>query len=307
MKSMNRQQLLGALFLSVAASIWGGVYVVSKVVLDVIPPFTLLEIRFLIAFLLLGPIVLKRKEFLERSRLPLLMAIGLIGVTISIGAQFLGTKLSSAHMGALITSASPAFIALFAVLLLKEKLTIAQIGGIVLATVGMLIVVGTPGEAVNAGSVAGNVILLVAALSWGMYTVLCKKATLHYSSLAVTAYAALFGVVFSSPLMFWELSVTPLHWEWSGGLLAGVLYIGVISTAVAFYLWNKGFELLQAGSGAGFFFFQPVVGAILGWLLLGEQLSLAFLIGAGFIFLGVALSNVVKQAKLPTDNKRDLS
>lgn len=287
-----KNQLFGAICLTLAAAIWGGVYVVSKVVLEVIPPFTLLILRFGIALVVLGAFVVARKEYIPKKEYPLLMAIAFVGVTISIAAQFLGTKLSTAHMGALITSASPAFIAIFAVWLLKERIHWQQTAGILLATLGVLIVIGVPSEADTETSMIGNVILLVAALSWGLYTVLSKKATQRYSSLAVTTYAALFGLIFSSPLMLWELSVTPVSWTWSWQTWMGVLYIGIISTAGAFYLWNKGFEMMHAGSGAGFFFVQPIVGAFLGWLLLGEHLGVGFFIGACFIFLGVMLSNL---------------
>lgn len=287
-----KKQLFGAICLALAAAIWGGVYVVSKVVLDVIPPFTLLIIRFGIALIVLGAFVVARREYIAKKDAPLLMAIAFVGVTISIAAQFLGTKLSSAHMGALITSASPAFIALFAIWILKERIRWQQTAGILLATVGVMIVIGVPSEADTHTSWIGNLILLVAALSWGLYTVLSKKATQKYSSLTVTTYAAFFGLIFSWPLSVWELAVTPVSWEWSWQIWMGVLYIGIISTAGAFYLWNKGFEWMRAGSGAGFFFVQPIVGAFLGWLLLGEHLSVGFFAGACFIFLGVLLSNL---------------
>ncbi|WP_338462362.1 DMT family transporter [Brevibacillus borstelensis] len=296
MNAMWKQQLFGALCLTLAAAIWGGVYVVSKVVLEEIPPFTLLIIRFAIASVVLGVFVVARREFIAKQDFPMIMAIAFVGVTISIGAQFLGTKLSTAHMGALITAASPAFIALFAVWLLKERIHKLQLAGILLATIGVLIVIGFPDEADAQSSLLGNLILLVAAVSWGLYTVMSKKATLRYSSLAVTTYVALFGLIFTSPVMVWELSVTAVSWDFSWKIWAGVLYIGIISTAGAFYLWNKGFELLQAGSGAGFFFVQPIVGAALGWLLLGEHLGIGFFAGAVFIFLGVALSNLQQSA-----------
>ncbi|RNB78160.1 DMT family transporter [Brevibacillus panacihumi] len=293
MKNVHwKKQLFGAICLTLAAAIWGGVYVVSKVVLDVIPPFTLLIIRFGIALIVLGAFVVARREYIAKKDAPLLMAIAFVGVTISIAAQFLGTKLSSAHMGALITSASPAFIALFAIWILKERIKWQQTAGILLATVGVMIVIGVPSEADTHTSWIGNLILLVAALSWGLYTVLSKKATQKYSSLTVTTYAAFFGLIFSWPLSVWELAVTPVSWEWSWQIWMGVLYIGIISTAGAFYLWNKGFEWMRAGSGAGFFFVQPIVGAFLGWLLLGEHLGAGFFAGACFIFLGVLLSNL---------------
>ncbi len=303
MKNDLKQQLLGGLLLSLAAAIWGGVYVVSKVVLDVVPPFLLLEIRFLIALLVLGSIVVARKSYVARRDLPAMMRIGFVGVTISIGAQFLGTKLSSAHMGALITSASPAFIALFAIWLLREKLSLFQVTGIVLATLGVLIVVGVPDESDAQSSLIGNLILLVAAVSWGLYTVLCKRWTATYSSLVVTTYAALFGLLFTSPVMVWELATTPVNWSFGWGTWAGILYLGVISTAGAFYFWNKGFELMNAGSAAGFFFIQPIVGAFFGWLLLGEHLSFGFFVGACFILIGVGLSNVKKQTAQPSEQE----
>jgi len=293
MKNVHwKKQLFGAICLTLAAAIWGGVYVVSKVVLDVIPPFTLLIIRFGIALIVLGAFVVARREYIAKKDAPLLMAIAFVGVTISIAAQFLGTKLSSAHMGALITSASPAFIALFAIWILKERIRWQQTAGILLATVGVMIVIGVPSETDTHTSWIGNLILLVAALSWGLYTVLSKKATQKYSSLTVTTYAAFFGLIFSWPLSVWELAVTPVSWKWSWQIWMGVLYIGIISTAGAFYLWNKGFEWMRAGSGAGFFFVQPIVGAFLGWLLLGEHLGAGFFAGACFIFLGVLLSNL---------------
>ena len=69
----------------------------------------------------------------------------------------------------------------------------------------------------------------------------------------------------------------------SGG---GIAYLGVVSTALAFYLWNKGFTMLDAATGSLFFFAQPVIGAALGWALLGERLSARFLLGTAVIIVG---------------------
>lgn len=300
MNTQRKKQVWGSIFLSLAAAIWGGVYVVSKVVLEVVPPFTLLEIRFAIALLVLGSIVVLQKSYVPRRDLPSLMRIGLVGITFSIGAQFMGTKLSSAHMGALITSASPAFIVLFAVWMLREKLQLFQLLGMVVATFGVIVVVGVPDHSAASTSFLGNLILLFAAVTWALYTVMSKRATAVYSSVVVTTYAALFGLIFTFPVMLWELSVTPVNWSFGWSIWAGILYLGVVSTAGAFYLWNKGFELLSAGSGAAFFFIQPIVGAFFGWLLLGEHLSLGFFLGACLILGGVAISNMRKTVDLPS-------
>ena len=94
----------------VAASIWGGMYVVSKVVLEVIPPFSLLTLRLLLGAFTLGLVIAFRKktEF-TRKQFRDSFLVGFVGYGISLGFQFVGTKLSTASNGALVTSATPAF------------------------------------------------------------------------------------------------------------------------------------------------------------------------------------------------------
>ncbi|SHK48620.1 DMT family transporter [Desulforamulus aeronauticus] len=285
-------KLKGAFYLSLAAGIWGGMYVVSKYVLDYVPPLTLVVFRFIVAVAVLGAIF-KVKEYpaVARADLKLMAWLGFIGYTVSISAQFAGTWLSSAHMGAVITSASPAFIVLFGILLLKEKITLAKLLSLLVASAGVAVVIGIGSGDLTQGSLLGNLFLVLAAVSWALYSVLGKIATQKYSSLTVTLYAAIFGVIFTLPLALWEITrlpVTPFanHLVW-----VGILYLGVVSTAGAFYFWNKGFELMDASSAAVFFFVQPVLGSILGWLVLHEVLENNFFIGGAMILIGVAITS----------------
>ncbi|HEY3365010.1 MAG TPA: DMT family transporter [Symbiobacteriaceae bacterium] len=286
-------RLLGALYLTTAAAIWGGVYVVSKFVLDYVPPLTLLTVRLLIAGVILGAITVYQRQWrAERRHQPLLWSLGLIGFTASLALQFFGTKLSSAHNGGLITSASPAFIVLFAVWVLKERQSWVQWVALGLATVGVLAVVGPETQSAAAGSTVwlGNLCLIGASVTWGLYTVLSKLACRYYSSLTVTTYATLTGLVFTTPLalaterhaVVWSSLPASVWW--------GIAYVGIISTAVAFYLWVRGFALIDAGTGSLFFFAQPLVAAVLGALVLGETLRWYFFLGAGFIFAGLVVS-----------------
>jgi len=69
----------------------------------------------------------------------------------------------------------------------------------------------------------------------------------------------------------------------------GILYLGIVSTAGAFYLWNKGLQMVDAATGGLYFFFQPLVGTLLGWFFLGEHVGVTFWIGALLIIGGVFL------------------
>jgi drug/metabolite transporter (DMT)-like permease len=294
-----------------AASIWGGMYVVSKYVLAFLPPLTLVGLRLAIAAVVLSGLAAgSRAGLAPRSGLPRLLLCGVVGFGISLTAQFAGTRLSTAHDGALITSATPAFIALFAGWLLKERVTPWRWLAMAVATAGVIVVAtdqlpdpaaalpsaGAPPATVprDAGEAPlGNALLFVAAVTWALYTVLAKASMERDSPLIVTTYATYGGLLCVLPAV-------PLEWaalappDW-GALPAlawwGMLYLGVVSTAVAFYLWNRAFETLDASLASLFFFAQPVVGSLLGWLLLDEHLSPRFFAGAAAIVAGVLLSS----------------
>lgn len=226
-----------------------------------------------------------------KKDLPLIIAIGIIGYSISIWMQFLGTQLSSAQMGAVITSATPAFMAIFARILLGEQITFKKALSVCLATTGVLMIVGI-GDLGDSSRLGGG-ILAIAALTWALMSVLIKRVPNDYSQLVITTYAILVATVVITPFAVTEITTSDLQVLTQPKVWGGVLYIGTVSTAGAFFLWNKGLQIVTATSAGLYFFFQPVVGTLLGWLFLGEQVGLTFWIGALLILSGVLL--VIKE------------
>ncbi|MEI5893822.1 DMT family transporter [Bacillus cereus] len=293
-----KQTILGAICLSLAASIWGGMYVVSKYVLDFIPPLTLVWLRFIIAFVVLYAILKitekkqQKKATIGQKDWLLFAWIGFIGYFISITCQFIGTKLSDAHTGSLVTSATPAFMVIFAALILKEKLTARRLLSTIIATIGVIIVIGWD---IEIGSYfIGSIILVGAAITWALLSIYVKIASARFSSLIITTYAIFFSLFFITPFMIWEFQSNPIE-HMNMYVLLGVLYLGIISTAGAFFLWNKGLELMDASIGSLFFFFQPIVGSLLGWLLLNETLNSNFFIGGILIICSVLITTLEKK------------
>jgi drug/metabolite transporter (DMT)-like permease len=263
-------------------------YVVSKYALDTIPPFTLLFLRYSTASLVLVLLCWRKKVALvPREQLKWVFQIGFVGYFLSIAAQFIGTKYSSAHMGAVITTLSPVFLSALAVLLLREKITGKQVVSIAVALAGVLVVVGMPGIHGENGSLAGNLFLVAAALFWGYYSVISRKISSVYSSLQITTWGILLATALTFPCIFWERGLWSLQALTQMPIVLSILYLGIVSTAVAFFSWNKGLALLPPHQAGPFFFFQPVVGTLLGWMFLNEQLSGAFMAGSCLIILGV--------------------
>lgn len=273
-----------------AATIWGGMYVVSKVVLEIIPPFALLTSRLILGFLTLWLILAWRKTALLTMRqfLPL-FGVGFIGYGISLGFQFIGTKLSTAANGSLVTSATPALVLPFAALLLGEKITARRWLAILVASLGVLAVIDPRSADFSSSLFLGNLSLLGAALTWALYSVLVRKVSPGTNLVLATAIFLLGGLPLTIPAGLWEIStqgVGPI----TPAILGGILFLGIIATALAMFLWNYAFAHLRASSASLTFFAQPLVGSLLGWFFLGEKITPLFILGGVLIGVGIIIS-----------------
>ena len=288
---MKKSSTYGVFAGLAAASIWGGMYVVSKAVMPVIPPYLLLTSRLLLGILILYLVItftdrlkVTRKQFWQ------IFCVGFVGYGISVGLQFVGTNLSTASNGSLVTSATPAFVLIFAASLLGEKITWRRLLALMVASLGVIAVIDPRTAQLSSDLFIGNLILVGAALTWALYSVLVRKVTRKLDVLPVSLIAFMGGLPVSVPLGIWEASTIGIG-TITLGVIAGVLFIGIISTALAMYLWNSAFAILDAGVASLTFFAQPVVGTLLGWLFLGEIITPLFLIGGGLIGIGLVIAS----------------
>ena len=187
------------------------------------------------------------------------LGVGFVGYGISLSLQFLGTKLSTAANGSLVTSATPAFVLLFAWLLLGEKITSRRLLALFLATLGVVAVIDPRSARLNPDLFLGNLFLIGAAITWALYSVLVRKVTQSTDILLFSTIAFLGGLPVSVPASAWEISRVGIG-EITPAVVAGVLFIGIISTALAMVLWNTAFAYVSASLASLTFFAQPVVG-----------------------------------------------
>jgi drug/metabolite transporter (DMT)-like permease len=208
-------------------------YVVSKVVLDIIPPFTLVTLRLLLGILVLLIIIMTQGGIgFSRSETLRLVSIGFVGYGVSLSLQFIGTKLSNASNGALVTSATPAFVLLFAAWILGERITLRRLIALLLATLGVLAVIDPRNANMSPDLFRGNLILVGASLTWALYSVLVRLVSRNTSVLPATMIFFCGGLFVSLPASAIELQKGFLG-EINLAVICGVLYIGVISTALA--------------------------------------------------------------------------
>lgn len=289
---MQKHHSLAGLFAGLAAaSVWGGMYVVSKVVLEVIPPFALLTIRLVMGALTLGIVIYfrKTKATITKEMLWKSLLVGFVGYGISLGFQFVGTKLSTASNGSLVTSATPAFVLLFAPFILGEHTTPRHIIALVISTLGVVAVIDPRTAELSPTLFWGNMSLLAAALTWALYSVLVRKVSKSVDLLISSTVMLLGGLPSSILFGTWEVRTQGIG-EITVGIIGGLLFLGIVSTAIAMFLWNYAFAELPAAVASLTFFAQPVVGTLLGWFFLGETITPLFLAGGMLIGIGILIA-----------------
>jgi drug/metabolite transporter (DMT)-like permease len=181
-------------------------------------------------------------------------------------------------------------VLIFAWMLLDEPITRRRLIALLLATSGVVAVIDPRSAQLNPDLFLGNVCLIGAAITWALYSVLVRKTTQNLDVLAFSLIAFMGGLPITMPLSAWEGQTIGVG-EITPGVVAGVLFLGIISTALAMVLWNTSFALVDASLASLTFFAQPVVGTLLGWLFLGEAITPLFLLGGFLIGLGLVIAS----------------
>lgn len=274
------------LFLILTTSIWGSLYVVTRIALETVPPITLLFFRYVVASCALYVLVHKgeKRVRIQPEHRGTIFFIGAVAYFLSVGAQILGTKYAGPSVAALINAMNPIFITLFAIMLLKEKLTFSKVFALLTTLAGAYIILG---GAKAAGTIIGGLFSLFSVVLWSISAIFVRRVTQHYNAITVTAYAVFVATLCAFPAASIELFLAHPSNIFSLTNLLCVLYLGVICTGLASILWNKSLSLVEASTCSLFYPIQPLVSVLLGIVVLGEQMSLRFILGAFLIIGGI--------------------
>lgn len=283
-----------------AASLFGAAIVATRVVVQDIPPLSLAVLRFgqggllLYLYLFIGAKNLLKMKPID---LPYLILLGAILFAIFPMTFNIGIKYTQASRAALMISTMPLWSALLARTIVKESLTLRQITGIVITLAGVGIVLSEKGLFRWQGitlELLGDALMLLTAFCGALYGVLAKRMLARYSALTVTTYAMIFGTLLLSPALYFEgLSQTLIHID--GKTIVLMLFLGIFCGALGFYLWTFALSRLSPTQVAVYANANPMVAIFLGVILLGENLSTAFIAGFGTLVVGILFVNWPKK------------
>jgi drug/metabolite transporter (DMT)-like permease len=292
---------------TLAVIFWGASFVATKVLLRDLTPATIVVARFGMGLALLLVVVRLRRESnpIRRRELPFLAFLGFIGIAFHQWLQANGLKTATATVTAWIIATIPVFIVILSWLILGEKLSKPQLGGIVLAAGGTVAVIsgGNLSALVEGGvGTAGDILIIISAINWALFTVLSKRV-IHSSEgsqtqdqiggrnpIRVILVVMGFGWVFCLP---WAI----IDGGWQGLAVldgrgwAALIFLGVACSGLAYLLWYYALDALSAAQTGVFHYIQPLVTTVLAGPMLGEAATATISLGGAVILLGVWWAN----------------
>lgn len=289
----RRKQAILALIL--ANIIWGAASPIFKWSLTNIEPFTLAFLRFSLATLLILPFATHSLK-INKEDWPKLIILSLLGITVNISFFFLGLKLAPSINAPIIATAGPVLLLAGCLIILKERLKRRILLGTLIGLLGVLTIIFRP--LVENGfdhAVLGNLFFVLATIGSVGNIIMTKRIIQKYEAVTITFWSFLIGSITFIPFLIYETSQFGFLTNLALPGFVGILFGTILSSAVAYFLYDWSIKNLQAQEVGVFAYLDPIVAILIAIPLLGELPTLTYLLGALFVFLGI----FVAQGRIP--------
>lgn len=278
-----------------AVIVWGASFIATKVALNDISPITVVWLRFLIGTVILGATVALQKQF----RLPgktdwaYFALLGFLGITFHQWLQSNGLQTSEAGTTAWIVSTTPVFMALLGWFLLKEKPGWIKTSGILIAFLGVLVVVSKGRfDSISIGKFGapGDVLILISAVNWAVFSAVSRRGLKTHPASLMMFYVMSSGWLFTTILLLTTTSFAEIGNLTVNGWM-GIAFLGVFCSSLAYIAWYDALKALTTAEAGAFLYIEPLVAVVVAFLVLGEVITPASLLGGAVILFGVWLVN----------------
>ena len=282
------------LLLSITALCWAGNAIVGRLAAGHIAPVTLSFLRWSFAFLIILPFAWKhlvRDWSAIRERLGIMIVLSITGIGAFNTLQYWALEHTQALNTLLLQSAGPLVVAVWSLVLLGVRLTLAQAAGVLLSLAGVLIIL-LHGDLTKLSGIdfnIGDLIFIVALAIFGLYSVLSlKRPDIHGLSFVAFTFGA--GAACLIPLFIWELFARPPMQIDTANLLS-LAYVALFPSTIAYLCFNRGVQLIGANRAAPFFHVVPVFGTVMSIVFLGENPQAFHFVGFALVLTGVFVAS----------------
>ena len=284
------------IFLILATLFWSGNFIVGKAAsLFEIPPFTLNFYRWTFAWLILAPFTLKeifKKKSYILNNIKLILILGITSITVFNSIVYYSLNFTQVISGVLMISTIPVMIIFFCWVFKIEKTNFYQILGVLFSLMGVVVIVTNAdvNKLLNLNFNKGDLWMVVAMLSWAMYSALLRKKKFKLSQISLLQTIISAGLILLLPAYLIEMALgyrVNIHLPFILTLTYVVLFPGLAS----FFFWIKGISIIGSNRSGVFLHLMPIFSTIMAMLIFKEKFMTFHLIGAILIITGIILSS----------------
>jgi drug/metabolite transporter (DMT)-like permease len=281
------------LLLSLTSLFWAINIVMGRYVAGHVPPVALSVVRWGGSCLLALPFAwphLKRDWPEIVRHLPLMVTISFTGISTYNALAYYGLQYTQALNALLIQSSGPLFIALWSLVLLGVRLSVAQAAGIGLSLLGVMVIL-LHGDLTTLATITfnrGDIIFTVALISFGLYSALTtKRPAIH--QLSFLTFITGCGALLLLPFLAGEIAMG-YTLTFDTVTIVMLTYVVIFPSTIAYLFFNRGVELIGPNRAAPFFHLMPVFGSVLAIVFLGEQPHLFHVAGYAMVLAGIIIA-----------------
>lgn len=278
----------------VAVVVWGASFPSSKIAVAEVSFYTLIWLRiglgaaFMVAYL----VVRGKLRPLPPREVLVFASLGFLGIFFHNSMQAYALQSVPAGLSGLIIAANPIAIAMLGALILRERLSAPKMVGILLAACGVVAIIshGDIFALFGRDYALGELLMVCSVFTWGLFSVLSRKALQRTATDIGMACAQLFGFLFATiPFVIMggaaELpSISVKGWS-------NIIFLGLLCSGLAYLLWYDALKALPASEVGVFLYVNPVVAVIISALFLDEPVTASMLFGGLLVFSGVWFVN----------------
>ncbi|MGH4022233.1 MAG: DMT family transporter, partial [Pseudonocardiaceae bacterium] len=289
----TRAAALGVTLALLATLLWASNFVLARGLREAIPPVALNFWRWTIAVALLAPFAIKTtiaSRTVLRRHLRYLSLTGLLGVTAFNTLVYQAGHTTEALNLALVAVCSPIVIVVLAWLLAHEHVSGSTVLGLGLAAGGVLLLItnGRLDRLANLDFAVGDLLMLIATVLFGSYTVLVRRKPDEIPITAFVFSTFVLGLLMLLPAYLVEFSTTG-PFTTDARTVGALIYIGVFPSLLAFYAWNRAVTTIGATAPAVIYYLVPIFTGLAAWLLLDEPIGGAELLSIVLVIAGVGV------------------
>jgi drug/metabolite transporter (DMT)-like permease len=283
----------------ILCGIWGSTWLFIKLGLEDLPPLTFAGIRFLLAALILGLLVMARGARWPRSRHDwlLIAIVGLLQFTLNYGLVFWGEQHISSGLAAVLQSTFPAFGLVIAHIYLPyEQMTPLKVVGVLLGVLGVAVIFSDQLSIAGHMALLGSMALVLSAFFGSYGNVLVKAYGQQIDPQVLAAGQMIFGF---PPLLVLGIITegSPLRFRWTAMAVLSLAYLVVVGSVIAFALYYWLVRHMEVTKTMLIALVTPVVAVVLGMVFLQEKLNWRLFAGGACIISGIGLIVFRKRQK----------